>query len=93
MIFYDGRCHKLDLILFEIPDNVMKPWKFISSDGRFDMDFVPIYDNIHSFNAGIISQTGHQVFGKFCGTAILDDGTKLEIRNLLGFAEKVRNRY
>ena len=93
MIFYDGKCHKLDRILFEIPDDVMKPWKFISSDGRLDMDFEPIYDNVHSFDIGIISQHGHQVFGKFCGTAILDDGTNLEIKNLLGFAEKVRNRY
>lgn len=93
MIFYDGKCHKLDRILFDIPEDIMKPWEFISSDGRFDMDFVPVYDNIHSFNAGIISQNGHQVFGKFNGTAVLDDGAILEIRNLLGFAEKVRNRY
>ena len=93
MIFYDGKCHKLDRILFEIPDDVMEPWKFISSDGRFDMDFVPIYDNVHSFDIGIISQHGHQVFGKFCGTAILDDGTKLTINGLTAFAERVRNRY
>lgn len=93
MIFCDGKCHKLDRILFDIPDDVMKPWKFISSDSRFDMDFVPIYDNIHSFNAGIISQNGHQVFGEMNGKAVLDDGTVLEIRNLIGFAEKVRNRY
>ena len=93
MIFYDGKCHKLDRILFEIPDDVMEPWKFISSDGRLDMDFVPIYDNVHSFDIGIISQHGHQVFGKFCGTAILDDGTKLTINGLTAFAERVRNRY
>lgn len=93
MIFYDGKCHKLDRILFEIPDDVMKPWRFISSDGRFDMDFVPIYDNIHSFDIGIISQHGHQVFGKFYGTAVLDDGRKLEADGLTAFAEKVRNKY
>lgn len=27
------------------------------------------------------------------GTAILDDGTRLEVKDLLCFAEKVRNKY
>ena len=35
----------------------------------------------------------HQVFGIMNGTAILDDGTKLEVKDLLCFAEKVRNKY
>ena len=35
----------------------------------------------------------HQVFGKFSGSVILDDGSKLEIKDLLGFAEKVRNKW
>ena len=35
----------------------------------------------------------HQVFGRFSGTVILDDGRKLEIRDLMGFAEKVRNKW
>lgn len=93
MIFYDGKCHKLDRILFEIPDDIMIPWNFISSDGRLDMNFNPVYDNVHSFDIGIVSQHGHQVFGEFNGTAVLDDGSELEIRNLLGFAEKIRNKY
>jgi len=35
----------------------------------------------------------HQVFGKMTGTAILDDGTRLDVKDLLCFAEKVRNKY
>jgi len=35
----------------------------------------------------------HQVFGHFTGYAILDDGAKLVVKNLLGFAEKVMNRW
>ena len=35
----------------------------------------------------------HQVFGRMSGTAILDDGTRLEIRDLLCFAEDVHNMY
>jgi hypothetical protein len=33
------------------------------------------------------------VFGKFSGTAVLDDGRTLQINNLMGFAEKVRNKW
>lgn len=94
MIFYDGKCHKIDRVRFEIPENdFLQPWKFISSDGRFDMEFFPIYDNASKVSALLISQNSHQVFGRMNGKAILDDGTVLQVRNLLSFAERVRNRY
>ncbi len=92
MIFYDGKCHKLDRIRFEIPENIMQPWKIISSDGRFDMDFKPVYNNSSSLSAVVISRTADQVFGKMSGKAVLDDGTVLEIKDLLMFAEKVVNK-
>ena len=41
----------------------------------------------------LICSDQHQVFGRFSGTAVLDDGRKLEIRDLMGFAEKVRNKW
>lgn len=93
MIFYDGKCHKLDRIRFEIPEDIMQPWRYISSDGRFDMDFKPLYDNRTNLNALVIAQDAHQVFGKLSGKAVLDDGTALEIKDLTVFAERVRNRY
>lgn len=93
MIFYDGKCHKFDRLRFDIPDDIMQPWKFVTSDGRFDMDFYPIFENNTKLDALIISQHSSQVFGKLRGKAILDDGTALEIKDLVCFAEKVRNRY
>ena len=94
ILFYDGECHKIEQVDFHIPpDDYMKPWTFSSSDSRFEMDFVPMYDRIDNTNAGIISTLAHQVFGKYSGKAVLDDGTVLEIHDLTGFAEKVRNRY
>ncbi len=93
-LFYDGVCHKLEQVYFNIPsDDFMKPWKFSSSDGRFEMDFVPLFDRIDDTNACIISTLAHQVFGRYSGKVVLDDGTVLEIHDLIGFAEKVRNRY
>lgn len=94
MIFYDGKYHKIDRIHFEIPENdFLQPWKFISSDERFDMDFYPVYDNVSKMSAMLISQNSHQVFGRINGKAVLDDGTVLQVRNLLAFAEKVRNKW
>ena len=98
MLFYDGTAHKLEQLTFLIPqkdgkDDFMSPWKFTSSDGRFEMDFTPVLDRASCTNVGIICSDQHQVFGYFNGTARLDDGTVLKIENLLGFAEKVHNKW
>ena len=98
MLFYDGTAHKLEQMTFLIPqkdgkDDFMSPWKFTSSDGRFEMDFTPVLDRASCTNVGIICSDQHQVFGYFNGTARLDDGTVLKIENLLGFAEKVYNKW
>ena len=98
MLFYDGTAHKLEQLTFLIPqkdgkDDFMSPWKFTSSDGRFEMDFTPVLDRASCTNVGIICSDQHQVFGYFNGTATLDDGTVLKIENLLGFAEKVYNKW
>ncbi len=94
VIFYDGKVHKIDDIEFCIPeDDIMKPWKFKSSDGRFEMDFTPAVDRFSDTNALVIRSKQHQVFGYFTGDAILDDGTKVHIEDFPAFAEKVYNRY
>ena len=94
VLFYDGVVHKLDDITFHIPeDDYCKPWTFTSSDGRFEMDFLPVLDRAAKLDVGVILTDQHQVFGKMSGTAILDDGTKLEITDMMCFAEKVHNKY
>lgn len=93
-LFYDGRIHKLDDIEFHIPESgYMDPWRFTSSDGRFEMDFVPVLDRAAKLDFKILVSDQHQVFGRMSGRAVLDDGTALEIRDLMCFAEKVHNRY
>ena len=94
MLFYDGVGHKLDDVEFHIPaDSYMKPWKFTSSDGRFEMDFVPVLDRAAKIDAKVILSDQHQVFGRMTGKAVLDDGRVLEIKDLMCFAEDVHNRY
>ncbi len=94
MLFYDGKCHKLDDVTFNIPKSgYTDPWTFTSSDGRFEMEFVPIIDRAAKIDVKFIITDQHQVFGRMSGKAILDDGTVIEVKDCLCFAEDVHNKY
>lgn len=96
MVFVDGRAHKLDQVTVHLPDGTFDgaPWRFTSNNGRFEMTFEPIIDRASDSGLlGLIRSSQHQVFGRFTGSVVLDDGTRLAVENLLGFAEKVANRW
>ena len=57
------------------------------------MDFTPVLDRASCTNVGIICSDQHQVFGRFTGKAVLDDGRVIEVRDFPGFAEKVENKW
>lgn len=91
-VFYREKLHKLDEVDFIIDTkDYMKPWKFTSNDGRFEMDFKPLVDRQANTNLILIKSLQHQVFGLFSGKVVLDDGTELEIKDKIGFAEDVLN--
>ena len=99
MFFYDGKAHKLDEVKFVIPTDengkkdYMKPWKITSNDGRFECDFTPILNRSSITDLKVIVTDQNQVFGRLNGYAKLDDGTPVEIKDMLMFAEDVRNKY
>ncbi len=98
MLFYDGVAHKLDRVTFSIPqkdgkDDFLSPWRFTDNEGRLDLMFTPIIDRKSKTDVLVICSDQHQVFGRFTGKVVLDEGTELQINDLLGFAEKVRNRW
>ena len=74
-------------------DDFMSPWTFTSDDGRFEMDFEPIMDRFSKTDLKLICSDQHQVFGKYTGRAVMDDGTVVEVKDFLGFAEKVYNKW
>jgi hypothetical protein len=93
-IFYKGKIHKLDEITFHMDNNdYMKPWKFSSNDERFRMDFTPLIDRHSSTNLLLLKSIQHQVFGLYSGEVVLDDGKRLVVDSMLGFAEDVLNRW
>ena len=96
MLFYNGKAHKLSRVSFHIPGgekDFLAPWTFDSDDGRFTMDFVPVLDRASCTDLKLIKSDQHQVFGRFTGTAVLDDGRKIEVKDFPGFAEKVENKW
>ena len=99
MLFYDGVAHKLDKVTFNIPknakgkDDYLSQWTFTSNDGRFEMTFDPIIDRHANANALIISSNQHQVFGRFNGTATLDNGEKIVLKDFVAFAETLKNKW
>lgn len=96
-LFYNGKAHKIGEIYlnedkFETK-NWMDPWVFTSSDGRFEMTMTPFYDNITKARVLFVGNICHQVFGKWNGTVTLDDGTVLEIHDMIAFCEDSDNMW
>lgn len=96
-VFYDGKCHKIGAVSLENdPEQIgwKKDWHFVSEDGRFDMTMTPFYDNFNNMMPlGLIGMKTHQLHGLWNGFAVLDDGTKLEIKDMYAFCEKVYNKW
>ncbi|MGB4572115.1 MAG: DUF2804 domain-containing protein, partial [Rectinemataceae bacterium] len=92
MVFHDGKAHKLGEVSFHIDtSNYLAPWKFTSSDGRFEMDFQPTVDRRSSTSFLVLKSVQHQVFGYFTGKVTLDSGEVLTVDKFPGFAEDVIN--
>lgn len=95
LILYDGVAHKLDQIRFEIPaqGHMAAPWRVVSNDGRFDMEFAPMFDRYAPCDLSKGGSLQHQVFGHFTGRCTLDGGQVLKVEKLFGFAEDVQNNW
>ena len=66
----------------------------MSEDGRFNLTMTPFYDYHTDLNVlDLARMHAHQVHGKWNGNVILDDGTKLEIKDMYAFCEYVENKW
>lgn len=99
VLFYKNKAHKLDQVNFEIPKKAdgsydyLKEWKITSNDGRLTASFCPVLNRHADMNVLVIATDQNQVFGHLSGTAVLDDGTKLNIPDFFCAIEVVHNRY
>ena len=92
-IFYNDIIHKVDIVYFDIPNNIMDKWIIRSNDNKVFLYFYPKVDRISRMNFLIIKSIQDQVFGIFEGKFVLDNGFVVHVKELYGFAEKVYNRW
>ncbi|HEY5156770.1 MAG TPA: DUF2804 domain-containing protein [Anaerolineales bacterium] len=84
-----NRIHKMEQIKFNYTSrDYMKPWKFSDTEGRLDLVFTPFKDRTAKTNLGIITSEVHQMFGRYNGKLIADDGEVIPVNDLVGFAEE-----
>ena len=94
IVFYDGKAHKLDKVIFHHDDrDPAKPWRFTSNDDRFNMVLEPIIPERGRANMGILLTDTSIIHGLYSGYIVLDDGKKIEINDMLGHAEDIKWRW
>ena len=90
----EGKIHKLGQVDFSYDNQHFKdPWKMTSPDGRLDLTFTPFFERVAKTNALVLMSEVHQMFGKYNGRAVTDDGEVVEIKDLIGWAEEHHARW
>jgi hypothetical protein len=88
-LIIDGVLHKLDQVEFQYdPQDFMKPWKFLDNQGRLDLDFIPFKDRYAATRLLVIDSQVHQLFGRYSGKIVTDNGDEIQLEGLIGFAEE-----
>jgi hypothetical protein len=57
------------------------------------LTFQPFYQQHSKQDLGLISAELFKIHGRYSGTLVLDNGTRLEVKDLLGFAEHMQQRW
>lgn len=94
-IIVDGRVDKVgdELTWTYDWDRPLEPWTVHSSDGALAVTLTPRFDRHARTEALVIGTEVHQVFGTWAGHVPGPDGERLEISDLVGFAEESRSRW
>ena len=57
------------------------------------LEFIPFKDRLARTNLGVIFSQVHQMFGRYSGQVITDEGETIQITDLIGFAEEHHARW
>lgn len=90
MFFYDNKAYKLGEVQ-EI--KLGDVYRYIDQDERFVFTAEPIFDNFTKTSILWVNNKCHQIFGRWSGYVVLDDGTKLQIPPFVAFCEHAFNRW
>lgn len=92
-LFVDGRLHKIsdDLRWDYDRSDWKRPWSITGQ--RLDLRFHPFHERVARTNLGVVASETHQCFGHYTGWAQTDDGERVPVDGLVGWAEEARNRW
>ncbi len=88
-----GRIHKIHEELAWDYDRTdwLRPWQ-VRGPGC-DITFTPTHERAARMNLLVVASEVHQCFGTFAGWATTDEGRRLRLDGLTGWAEEARNRW
>jgi hypothetical protein len=90
----NGRVHKLGQVdIAYQPVDFMRPWRMTSPDGRLDLEFTPFKERLARTNLLLITSEVHQMFGRYRGRVVTDEGEAVDVKGVVGFAEEHRARW
>lgn len=92
----DGRLSKLseELVWSYDTSDWLRPWTIRTPrSDRVDLTFAPIYDKRSRLSVGVASSSVDQCFGIYAGTVVPDDGRRLAIDSVFGWAEEATWRW
>jgi hypothetical protein len=93
-IILDGRVHKLGKINYKYDNkDFKKPWLMTSVDERLSLEFAPFFERVAKTDVGVLASEVHQMFGRYSGVLVTDGCEKIEVNNLIGWAEEHHARW
>ncbi len=85
----DGRLHKIDTVHFDYDrEDLDKPWRLTSYDGRMKLEFRPEGKHAEKVNAGLLATNFVQLFGRYQGWLEIAPGDRVAVDGMLGYAER-----
>jgi hypothetical protein len=93
IIFYGDKVSKLGEVHFDLGTDYNNPWHIYDEEGKLDLILTPCYDRTTRTKLLWVNNCCHQMFGGFRGTAVLEDGTVLQVDHLISFAEHAVNNW
>jgi hypothetical protein len=64
-----------------------------SPDGRLDLVFTPFFERVAKSDALVLKSEVHQMFGAYNGSVETEEGEKLTLSNVIGWAEEHHARW
>ena len=92
----DGRLSKLseELVWTYDTSDWLRPWTIRTpTSDRLDLTFTPAYDKPSRMQLGVASSSVDQCFGTYEGSIVPDDGRRISIDSVFGWAEEATWRW